>query len=69
MNAILMIDVTCNFLKLDRCKMLNGYVNFTFKILSLKITMVQSKRWKVEDGLNNILNINILHAFDKKCAM
>ena len=52
MNAILLIDVTYDFLEFSWCKMLNGYVNFTFKILSLRMTVVQSKRWKVEDDLN-----------------
>ena len=40
MNGILMIDfsiVACDFLKLDWCKMLNSYMNFTFNILSFLI--------------------------------
>ena len=52
MNGILLIDVTCDFLKFDRCKMLNGYVDFTFKILSFRMTVAQSKHWKIEDDLN-----------------
>ena len=32
--------VACDFLKFDWCKMLNGYVNFSFDILSLKMTVV-----------------------------
>ena len=43
MNGILLIDfniVACDVRKFDWCKMLNGYVNFSFKILALKMTVV-----------------------------
>ena len=43
MNGILLIDfnlVACDFLKFDWCKMLNGYVDFSFNIFSLKMTVV-----------------------------
>ena len=47
MNGILFIDfntVACYFLKFDWCKMLNGYVNFLFIILSLRITVVSNEK-------------------------
>ena len=47
MNGILFIDfntVACYFLKFDWCKMLNGYVNFLFNILSLRITVVSNEK-------------------------
>ena len=44
MNGILFIDfnlVACDFLKFDRCKMLNGYPDFSFNIsLGLHWTLV-----------------------------
>ena len=46
MNGILFIDfnlVACDFLKFDWCKMLNGYVDFSFKIFSLRMTVVSVK--------------------------
>ena len=68
MNDILFIDfnlVACVFLKFGWCKMLNGCVDFSFNIFSLRMTVVsvetlenwrwflyQLKRWKIEDGLN-----------------
>ena len=42
MNGILLIDfnlVACDFLKFELCKMLNGYVDFSFNIF-LKMTVV-----------------------------
>ena len=50
MNGILFIDfnlAACNFLKFDWCKMLNGYVDFSFNI-SLRMTVVSVEtvlRW------------------------
>ena len=49
MNGILFIDfnlAACDFLKFDRCEMVNGY------ILSLRMTIVSVERWKIDDGLN-----------------
>ena len=43
MNGILLIDfnlVACDFLKFDWCKMLNGCVDFSFNIFSLRMTVV-----------------------------
>ena len=43
MNCISFIDfnfVACDFLKFDKCEMLNGHVNFSFNILSLRMTVV-----------------------------
>ena len=43
MNDILFIDfnlAACDFLKFDWCKMLNGYLDFSFNILSLRMTVV-----------------------------
>ena len=48
MNGILFKDfnlLAFDFLKFDWCEMLKSYINFSFKILSLK-------QWKIEDGLN-----------------
>ena len=42
MNGILFIDfnlVACDFIKFDWCKMLNGYVAYSFNI-SLRMTVV-----------------------------
>ena len=55
MNGILFIDfniVACDFLKFDWCKMLNGCVDFSFNIFSLRMTVHQSKLWKTEDDLD-----------------
>ena len=32
--------VACDFLKFDWCKMLNGYVDFSFNIFSLRMTVL-----------------------------
>ena len=43
MNGISFIYLNlaaCDFFKPDWCKMLNGYINFTFNILSLRMTVV-----------------------------
>ena len=43
MNGILFIDfnlVACDFLKLDWCKMLKGYVEFSFNTFPLRMTVV-----------------------------
>ena len=32
--------VACDFLKFDWCKMLNGYVDFSFNIFSLRMAVV-----------------------------
>ena len=43
MIGILFIDfnlVACDFLKFDLCKMLNGYVDFSFNSFSLRMTVV-----------------------------
>ena len=45
MNGISFIDfnlVACDFLKFDWCKMLNGYVDFSFKIF-LRMPVVSVK--------------------------
>ena len=34
------ILVACNFLEFDLCKILNGYVNFSINIFSLKMAIV-----------------------------
>ena len=59
MNGILFIDfnlVARAFLKFDWYKMLNGYVDLSFSIFSLRkskmLRMYQSKRYKIENGLN-----------------
>ena len=55
MNGILFIDfnlVACDFLKFDWCKMLNGYVDFSFNIFSLRMTVVSVETLKIEDDLN-----------------
>ena len=42
MNGILFIDfnlVVCDFLKFDWYKMLNDYADFSFKILSVRMTV------------------------------
>ena len=46
MNGILFIDfnlVACDFLKFDWCKMLNGYVDFSFNVFSSRMTVVSVK--------------------------
>ena len=46
MNGILVIDfnfVACDFLRFDWYKMLNGYVDFSFIIFSLRMTVVSVK--------------------------
>ena len=46
MNGVLLIDfkfAVCNFLKLEWCKMLNGYVKFSFGILSWSKTVASVK--------------------------
>ena len=43
MNGTLFIGfkvVACDFLKFEWCKMLNGYVDFSFNIVSLRMTVV-----------------------------
>lgn len=43
MNGTLFIDfnlAACDFFKLDLCKVLNSYTNFSFNILSLTINVV-----------------------------
>ena len=55
MNGILFIDfnlVACDFLKFDWCKMLNGYVDFSFNFFSLRMTVVSVEALKTEDDLN-----------------
>ena len=55
MNGILFIAfnlVACDFLKFDWCKMLNSYVNFSFIILSLRMTVASVEMLEIEDGLN-----------------
>ena len=59
MNGILFIYfnlAACAFLKVGWYKMFNDYVDFSFNIFSLRMSkmlrMYQSKRWKIEDGLN-----------------
>ena len=44
--------VACNFLNFDWCKILNGYVNLSFNILSMRRLRYQPKSWKTENGLN-----------------
>ena len=47
MNGILFIDfnlVACDFPKFDWYKMLNGYVDFSFNIFSLRMTVVSVER-------------------------
>ena len=78
MNGILFIDfnlVACDFLKCDWCKMLNGYVGFSFNIFSLRMTVVsietlENWRWFKKTwimsiscifcNLNNDLNVHLL---------
>ena len=46
MNGILFIVfnlVACGFRKFDWCKVLNGYVDFSFDVFSLRMTVVSSK--------------------------
>ena len=59
MNGILFIYfnlAACAFLKFGWYKMFNDYVDLSFNIFSLRMSkmlrMYQSKRWKIEDGLN-----------------
>ena len=49
MNGILFIDldfnlVACDVLKFDWCKMLNGYIDFSFNIFSLRMIVALVER-------------------------
>ena len=47
MNGISFIGFNvgaCDFLKFDWCKILNGYVNFSFNIMFLRITVVSVEK-------------------------
>ena len=55
MSGILFIAfnlVVCDFLKFYWWKMLHSYANFSFIILSLRMTAASVEMLEIEDGLN-----------------
>ena len=74
MNGILLIDfnlATCDFLKFDWCKMLNGYANFTFNILEndscISRNVVKLKMVQIKHGLRKTLFIFRHRTYHRAC--